>query len=267
MKKIMQKCLSSLVLVTLLLSAFSISAFAQSVNLDDHELNFKVPNGYVLLDKETAEENEDIIESLGYTVDSFKKQLDTDKEDELQTFFFCIEPESGTQISLKSWQTEFSKETIDFSQLSDEALTKAAKELVTVKGAAYKNVSVNGLNLIEIAFSGEDSGGKFSSVQYLTVRNKRFYSLNIAFGGELDSKNADFAWETVKGLNIENQYAESPINVQTILMIILIGALLLCAVVFGVIIIMSFVKDIKKKQNENKYGNEYIERRKGPFDN
>ncbi len=265
------KKLQRLILIVAILAFFVINfAFtvfaAQSVAVEDHEITFTLPEGYVLLNEETAEDEEEIIESLGYSVSSFKAKLKPSDDSGEETFFFCFNPDGGTQISLKTWESEFSKKVEDFSMLSEEALITAARGLVRVESAEYKSVSANGMKFIEICTRSEDSGGKFCTVQYLTIRNNKFYALNFVFSGQLNDAKIEFAWDSLTALKIEDRFTESSFDVQTILMIVLIAAIIIGAIIVGVVIIISFVKDIKKSKTDNVYGSEYIERRGDPFE-
>lgn len=252
----------ALIGVVLLSVCFCITASAETAASEEHGLTLTLPDGYVLLNSDTAEDNKDIIESLGYTVSSFENYLKASGENSATTLFLGIEPQTKAQISVKNWSTDFSKKITDLSLLSGDALTKTAKELVKVEGASYKTVSVNGMALIEIRANGKDSGGDFCSVQYLTVRNGQFYSVTATFEGSIDDAKVDIAWKTVSSLEIENANSETVWDAETILIMILLGAVILAGAVAVVIILYSFIKDIKNRRSDAAESSDYIERRR-----
>lgn len=262
MFKMLKSFLSATVLI--ILCCFSVLCVSAETlaESDDHELSLSLPDGYVLLDSETAEDNIDLIEELGYSLSSFLNYLKPANEATPQPLFLGVEQSTKAQISVKYWSTDFSKKIEDFSLLDDEALTKAAKELVQSKGSAYKTVSANGMKLIEIRSNTKDSGGDFCSVQYVTVCNKGFYSLNFTFAGNLNDQKVQTAWDTLTTFEIETDINDGVWDVDTILIIVLLGAGVLAAVVLAVVIVVSIIKDIKKHRADATENSEYIERRR-----
>ena len=262
MTKIFKPFLSALLILTVFLFTAT-GVLAENVAADDaHDLSLALPEGYLLLNTETAEDNLEIIESLGYSLSSFKSYLKPTENGEMQTLFLGVEPSTKAQIAVKSWSTDFSKKIGDLSLLNDEALSKTAKELVTVKGASYKTVSANGMKLIEIRLNGKDSGGAFCSVQYITICNNNFYSLNFSFAGNVDTQKVELAWSTLATLKIKSNIGNGDLDFGSILIIILLSLAILAAAVIAVIIIYSIIKDIKKRRTDPNETDDYIARRK-----
>lgn len=243
-------------LITSILFTFTALAAGQKVTASEHDLSLNLPDEYVLLNNETASDEKELIESYGYTVSSFKSYLKTN-----QIILFATSSATNTQISVKSWTSDFSSDAGDMSYLSSEALASVAKELVTVSGASYKTVSVNSMELIEISSSGNDSGGDFCSVQYVTIRNGAFYSINFAFSGALDDSKVQTAWDIICTLNIKDTLTANAWDISSVIEMFLIWALIILAVVAIVIVMISFIKDIHNRRSDAIQEVEYIERR------
>lgn len=262
MTKILKCFLSAFLIFVVFL--FSVTgALAETVVEDGaHSLSLNLPENYVLLNNDTAEDNAELIESLGYSLSSFKNYLKPTQNGEIQTLFLGVEPSTKAQITAKSWSTDFSKKIGNLALLDDEALSKTAKELITTKGASYKAVSANGMKLIEVRSNGKDSGGDFCSVQYITICNSNFYSLNFTFAGKVDNQKVELAWNTLATWQIKTDINSGAWDVSSIFIVILIGLAILAAAVVAGIIIYSIVKDLKKSRTDPNETGEYIERRK-----
>lgn len=261
MTKLLKCLLSALLLVSIIVfSAFSVSA--AEVTVDSHQLSVDIPNEYTVLTLENAEDNAELIESLGYTVESFKNHLLPTKENPTETLFLALTPDGALQISLKSWETEFSKDIGDFYPLDDSSLFSAAEKLVVTKNAQRKVVEANGMKLVEVRFNSKDSGGDFCSVQYFTIKNQKYYSLNFNFSGKLSSQKVQSAWDTLVTMHIGTKNEKTVWDVSSVLMVIFLSVGIVVGVGIAVIIIISIVKDIKKRRDSLNENTDYIARRK-----
>ena len=254
----------SVVFITLVMAVSVIFPVSAETLAEDgeHNVSITLPDGYVLLNLETAEDNTDLIESLGYSVSSFKDYLKASGVNSAKTLFLGYETQNKSQISVKCWETDFSKKIGDLSYLDDDSLSKTAKELVKTKGASYKSVQVNGMKLLEIRTNNKDSGGSFGSVQYLTIRNGNFYSVNFTFVGQLNDANVNTAWNTLSSFNVETNSEKSVWDVNSILVMVVLSAAIIAGIVLMIVIIYTLIKDIKKNRNDANTSGDYIERRK-----
>ena len=262
MNKLFKPLLSvflSVIIITF--SCFLVSA-ENNVKVDSHNLTLTLPNDYVLLNSETAEDNKDLIEALGYSLSSFKNYLKPTNKSTPETLFLGVTSDTKSQISVKSWDTEFSKKIGDFSYLNDSSLFKTAKELITAKGASFKIVTANGMKLVEVRTNTKDSGGEYCAVQYITIRNGSFYSLNFTFSGNINDQKVQLAWNTLISLKIKSNAEKSVWDAGSILIMVLLGAVVIVALVVAVIIIYSIIIDIKKRRDNLDEDSDYIERRK-----
>lgn len=257
------KCFLSAILIFLVSTFFGMVVIAETVAKDStHALSVTLPENYLLLNSDTAEDNVELIESLGYSVSSFKNYLKPTENGELQNLFLGVEPSSKSQISVKTWSTDFSKKIGNLALLDDTSLAQTTKELVTTKGASYKTVSANGMRLIEVRFNSKDSGGEFCSVQYVTVCNGNFYSLNFTFGGALNNQKTDLAWNTLSSFKIKTDIDGSVWDTGSIFIIVLLSIAIAGAIVLSVIIIISIIKDIQKRRADPVETDDFIERRR-----
>ena len=262
MTKILKCFLSVTLIFTFFLFAV-IGVLAETVVKDDaHSLSLTLPENYLLLNTETAEDNIELIESLGYSLSSFKAYLKSTGNGEMQTLFLGIDPSSKAQITVKSWSTDFSEKIGNLALLDDEALSKTAKELVSTTGASYKSVSANGMKLIEVRSNGKDSGGDFCSVQYITICNNNFYSLNFTFTGNIDDQKVNVAWDTLATFNIKTDLGNGAWDVGSVLIVVLLSLAILGAVVISIVIIYTIIRDIKKRNTDPNETVDFIERRK-----
>lgn len=257
------KCLLSafLIVTVFLFSALSVSA-ASDVKLSEHNLSLTLPDNYVLLDSETAEDNEELIEDLGYTLSSFKNYLKPTNNTSPETLFLGVTSDTKSQISVKCWTTEFSKKINDFSHLNDSSLFKTAKELITTTGTSFKIVSANGMKLVEARTNAKDSGGDYCAVQYITVRNGKFYSLNFTFSGNITDQKVQSAWSTLVSFKIASGNKNSVWDAGSVAIMVLLGAVVIAAIIVAGITVYSIVTDIKKRRTDINEIPDYIERRK-----
>lgn len=261
MLKAAKKITAVIMVVLVLITSFVFGAAAETVTVTDYGFSIQLPDGYTLLNSKNASKNKELIESLGYTVDSFKNYLKAKTDGGYTTLFLGLNPSNGSQISFKVSTTDFSKKIVDMTLLNDEAFAKTAKELVKIPGASYKSVSVKGMKLIEISTSGKDSGGDFCSVQYLTVRNGNLFSIGFSFDGAMDDSKGDIAWKTIGTLDIKNSEVPSAWDAESIVQIIFISIAILAGVVLAIIVVYSLIRDFIRRRRNNEQDKEYITRR------
>lgn len=261
MTKLSKRLLSALLLI-FIIAFSSLSVSAAEVKDSENALSITIPDDYVVLKKDNAKEKVDFIESLGYSVDSFKASLLPTKNNPTETLFLAVKQNKESQIALKTWATDFSKKVVDFSGLDDSSLFKTAEELISTEKTNKKIVLANGMKLVEVRSESKDSGGDFCSVQYLTVRSGRFYSLNFTFPGKIDAQKVQSAWDTLVTMHIGNNQEAASWDFDSILTMVILGVGILVSLIVAVLIIISVVKDIKKRRADINESADYILRRK-----
>jgi cell division protein FtsL len=210
-----------------------------------------------MLTRDNAAKNKDLIEDYGYTVTSIKTYMDQNN-----ILIIGIDAKSKTQLTLKCWETAFSKDIVELSALREEAITDVAKKLVTLNGSTWRTIKINGMQMIEVRYADKDETGSFYSVQYITIRNEKIYSLGLNFSGEKSEEKTQAAWETAKGLSIKDFKSPSPWSASAIFEFSVIWVIIIAAAAAVVLIIISLVKDRIKYKADMEKGNYTISRRK-----
>lgn len=254
----MKKAAICIVFLHLLLTIFTASVLA--FQDETHGLSLVMPSEYVELTKTNAGEQEDLLDSLGYTEESFLTFL---KKSGI--LVFAMADNNKKQIMVKSWQSDFSNDVEDLAQLDDNAVSAVAAQLITDEKLNYKFVAANSMKLIEIRTSSKDSGGDFSSVQYLTIRNGRFYSLIFSFSEPvLSEQSVSSAWGVLAGYRIESKLKTGSFwDFSSILIMILVCILVLAALIVIGLIIFSFISDFRNRKKQVEDGSDIsIKRRK-----
>ena len=259
MKLRVLKFIISLITLFALLSGLVVYAVAlgTEIQLKEHNLSLTLPQGYNRLTTSTSEEMTKQVEAFGYTTASFKTYLQQNK-----ILIFAIEQGGKTQLSLKCWETDFSKDVVDLSVFDNNSLSAVATGLITIPGSSYKSVTVNGMKMFEVRNTDADSGGDFHSVQYITVRNSKIYSLNMSFAGKENVQNVETAWNTVQTLKIADRSTSVNWGFSSVFEMVLIWVMIIGAVVAICVIIVSFIRDYKKYKADQEAGNDIIYRKK-----
>lgn len=258
MKGFLKSLAALFVGVTILyLGTFSALCEEKVLGIKEENLTLSVSEDYILLNGDNAAKNSDTIEKLGYTLSSFKTYL---SQNGIVAFGF--DAKNKTQLILKSFETDFSKDIVELSLLNEEALLQVTKKLVTIPEASWRIVKINDMQTIEVRFSGEDQNGEFYSVLYITIRNGKIYSLAHIFSGEKSEAKTSVAFSAAKGLKIKDVKTAAAWDASSVFEFIIIWIMIIGSLVAAVLIIVSFVRDrIKYKENlEN--GKEVISRRR-----
>lgn len=237
--------LTILVLVLSFVMTCVVSAKGTVTEIKEHGLTLTLPDGFTSLDSTDASEKEEVVENFGYTVSSFKNYL------EQNNILLFAADKNGTQLFLRCWETDFSKEINDLGVLEKDSLKTVASKIITIKGSEYKSLTVNGMRLLEVLKSDNDSGGDFFSVQYVTIRNGKIYSIDFAFPGSENEENLLKASETIKTLEISDKSTSSKWDVPSVLEMVFIWIIITAAAGTVIFIIFSFVKDYKKHNADN----------------
>ncbi len=249
MKKIITALFLSLIILLNLCAFTSKDAF----------FSFDTPSGFYELNLNNIddEENEMFLTLLSHSEESFKKYF---KDNGVK--YFAMKGDNSAQITLRTAQTDFTTTLEDMAMMKDDELKQIA-ELFLPKNAPFANVSTNNTKYLQTISSGKDSGGEFSSVTYVTVKNGLLYMVVFNYPkSALSQELLDESFNNMSRLkitdNTPNLYWSFADVLQTILIIVAILAIL----VFVVLIIISFVKDIIRKRKEDKSGEFKIKRRK-----
>lgn len=148
--------------------------------------------------------------------------------------FVAISKDSHHQIQCRQTETEFSREMGSFQDLNSETLKPAGQKLFP---EGYDTVSLGGTLYLKSATIKDGE----ASVVYVTVTEGKLYTFSY-FGTD-----ASAIGEFMNSVKLPKAHKSSGLK---IVMIILIAIFLLADVVFAVLLIMSFVRDYRRKKME-----------------
>lgn len=134
-------------------------------------------------------------------VDTVAQRLQMDEATVAQYFknnalkFIAVSKDTKTQIRISRFQDDFSSDVYDAQNLTDEQIG----EMVSLYGAEEENVTV--INNSERKYAKivdvlKDSGGVYTSTQYITVAGGRTYIITAYNPGEATSKEVEKIFST-----------------------------------------------------------------------
>ena len=246
-------------IITILLLSLILTLNAFAMTNKEASFSFETPEGFIELNENNIddEEKEQFLALLNHSEESFKKYF---KDNGVK--YFAIKGDNSAQIQVRTAQTDFTKTLEDMAAVSGDELNTIATLFLPEK-APFAKVSTNNTGYLQTFSSGKDSGGEFSAVTYITVKNGMLYTIVFNYPkATLTSDLLDDSFIKMANFKITdktpNLYWSAGDIFQTILIIISI----LAVFVFISLIIISFVKDILAKRKEDKSGEFKIKRRK-----
>lgn len=231
-------------IITILLSIFSVSAYAQEVK--KYNIKFDLPDDFIVLTEESVKENSDAIKSLGFTNETFKSYITSN-----HIALFASVQDKSYQISLNVNKTEFTEKTDNLIYFDDEYIARILPELVGKKVSTNEIKTINDSKYVVIENKGADSAGEFSYIQYITIKNQRLYTVTFSFNDlQITNGNREYAESLMKRLIIsatkEKITMKSLNNVAAYIVLILVIIILVLVVAYFV---YTIVKDILEKKN------------------
>lgn len=148
--------------------------------------------------------------------------------------FVAISEDSHHQIQGRQTETEFSREIGSFQNLNSETLKPAGEKLFP---EGYETVTLGGTLYLKSATIKDGE----ANVVYVTVTEGKLYTFSY-FGTD-----ASAIGEFMNSVKLPTPHKNSGLK---IVMIILIAIFLIADVVFAVFLIMSFVRDYRRKKME-----------------
>lgn len=122
-------------------------------------------------------EFDNIPEVLSMSAEDVKKYFD-----ENSLLFLAVNSDNSSQIKLSCRKDGFSQKTKDFARLDDAALESIAKDMYG-KGDCKIEES-NKVKYISYLEKLKDSGGSYTSIQYITVKDGKLYQLSFYNSGD-----------------------------------------------------------------------------------
>ncbi len=230
--------------ISVLISLFAFCANAQVV--DKFNIDFSLPDEFVVLTEDNISDNTDAIKSLGFTEDTFKNYINANN-----IVLFASLPDKSCQLTVNVNKTEFTENTENLEYLDDEYIARILPKLIGERVAFNEIKVINDSKFIRIQKSGIDKAGEFSFLQYITVKNKQLYTVTISFSDNvITSTNIDYAENLMKKFVVSSQKEKITIqNVQnvTVYIVLILIIIFLCAVC--IYFIATIVNDILKSRN------------------
>lgn len=231
-------------IITILLSIFSVSAYAQEVKKFNFE--FDLPDEFIVLTEENIKENSDAIKSLGFTNETFKNYINSN-----HIALFASLKDKTCQITINVNKTEFTESTDNLNYFDDEYIGRILPELLGNKVATNEIKTINDTKYVVVENKSKDSVGDFSYIQYVTVKNQRLYTTTVSFSDvSITNENREYTEGLMKKLIIsvpsEKITMKSVQNVTVYIVLILVIIALVLVVAY---FIYTIVKDIIEKKN------------------
>lgn len=152
------------------------------------------------------------------------------REDDI--LFVAVNKDNSIQVRLSRYQTELSKKAEDISAFSDDLLNELFPEL---KNDNYAKTTIGKTTFIKNTENLKDSGGDYTSEQYITIKNGYIYQISVYVSEKADKAVAD---EFVNGIKILNAVIYSPRQK------ILVGGGIAVFVLLIIIMVKGIIKDI-----------------------
>ena len=138
-----------------------------------YDFNMDVDENFSLLTEDTLRQNPEYVESLGHTATSVKKYFADNN-----LILYAASEDNSMQIQVKCTETEFSKQLDELSLLTDDDAADIAKRLLPDgESQNYNLLEIGDMLFFEVMGTEKDSGGEFCSLQYITIRGGRLYSI------------------------------------------------------------------------------------------
>ncbi len=205
-----------------------IFAFCTILNISVFALN--TSNEFLVL----GEDTEKICDVLKLT----EKELSNICKENYITYF-AINKNNTKQIKLTEKETEFSKKIGNLTHLSDDTALILTEEALIPEGVSGQVVNKNGQKFVKTEVETTDSGGKFIITNFITVSNKKLYTLSFYTKSSLDTSYIEDIFETFNEDGFYNEKEPS----SPIIYVIWIGIILL--IISAAFIIYTIIKDIK----------------------
>ncbi len=252
-----KKLIPALILAAVLLFACVLVIY--SARKQENGISIDYPKGYTVITADNAEDHEEYVENLGYGVSSFKKYL-TAKN----IISFAGNEDNSGQFRLISYSTEFTKQIRDISNATDKELEIIAKQLLpNGYGYIYR---YSGSVYYGINRMVTDENISYGTIQFLTVKNGRYYSLNYYGYGAISDTEIKQAEKVLKSLKIPGEDGILEVagssNTKRMVYIVIISLVIIAGTICIVLYAISLVRDIRKNKRQSADVDMVIKRRK-----
>ncbi len=158
--------------------------------------------------------------------------------------YLAVNKDNSKQIRAGVTETAFSGSVGNLSDLSDSKIKAIMPDITGAKEIQGEIIDKNGQKFIKTHIASNDSGGKYSVVQYITVAAKKIYTLNIYSAADLDTDYTEEIFESFNSPDFNELSAtKNSYNY------IIIAAIAVFVIISGYII-YTIIRDIKLKETD-----------------
>lgn len=218
------------------LSALAFAVLTLSLTLSAAEITENPGKEFLVYgDKQS---NEKIAEILEETADSLDNYCYNNG-----IIYLALNEKNTKQIRLYENSTAFSESVGELTSLSDDKIAALAPEIAG-DGFHTETVAQNGIKFIKATALSEDSGGKFTLIQYITVTSKKEYTLSFytASGRKYRLRRKGFFYPFLRRGRCEKD-REKPYGY-------IFMALTVIFALFGAYIVYTLIRDIRADRAE-----------------
>lgn len=183
--------------------------------------------------------NEKIAEILGETTDTLDNYCYNNG-----IIYLAINEKNTKQIRVTENSTAFSESVGELTGLSDDKIAALAPEIA---GSGFHTETVtqkSGRKFIKATALSEDSGGKFTLIQYITVTSKKKYIISIYTAA---GENTDYAEKVFSSFSFGNVAVKKPEKKPYGYIFMALTAIF---ALFGAYIVYTLIRDIRADRAE-----------------
>lgn len=217
--------------VLCLLFSFTVSAAQETFSV-------KVSDEFYTID----EDKEKVCEILGYSKAEFDSYC---SENDIK--FFAVNSDNTKQVKLSIITTDFSNAVINISNFTDDKITSLLPDMTGIENVKGEIIDKSGQKFALIQLRSSDSGGDFILREYITVADKKSYTLSFYMESGADDSFVSEIFETYTAKDFVS--SESGLSAVSALKYILPIAVGLFAAVC-IIIAVTIMRDIRKSKTE-----------------
>ena len=220
----------------------------------------KFPQGYTVITKDNAYDNEEFLEQLGFEPSAFITYLN--KNDIL---YFAATIDNSRQFKLTCKTTRLTSEVVSLEEASKEGLATIGEQLIN--GNYEKIEYINSVPYYKMVTEVKGDGGSYISVQYITVRDGKYYQLTYYGTGDILSSDEKAeitgVMDTLKipsGKTVFQRFRA--MSTVTVVYVVIILVVIILGIIAIILLASSIIRDLNLKHKSKEKGYLKIKRRK-----
>ena len=212
--------------------------FSFTVSAAEENFSVKVSDEFYT----SAKDKEKVCEILGYSKDEFDSYC---SENNIE--FFAVNSDNTKQVKLSISLTDFSNAVINISNFTDDKITALLPDMTGIENVKGDIIDKNGQKFALIQLRSSDSGGDFILKEYITVADKKSYTLSFYMEAGADDSFVLEIFETFTAKDFVSSQSGSS-AILALKYIIPIAAGLFAAVC--IVIAVTIIRDIRKSKTD-----------------